>query len=323
MITCASGTDALLMVLMGLGVGPGVAVFTTSFTFISTAEVIRILGATPVFVDINPDTFNISPEKLEQAIKTIKNNRPELKPKAIIPVNLFGLPCDYDKINKIAFEHKLDVIEDAAQSFGAEYKGKVSGSLGHAGCTSFFPAKPLGCYGDGGAIFTDSDDMAEILISIRTHGKGKDKYNNIRTGINGRLDTIQAAVLLSKLEIFPDELEKRQKAAQTYTELLSSGPLILPKIVNGFKSAWAQYSVLAEDGNERDDFQKQLKEKGVPTAIYYSTPLHLQTAFMDLGYKIGDLPVSEDIASRIFSLPMHPYLDKNQITHITNTLKNV
>ncbi len=215
------------------------------------------------------------------------------------------------------------MIEDAAQSFGAEYKGKVSGSLGQAGCTSFFPAKPLGCYGDGGAIFTDSDDMAEILISIRIHGKGKNKYDNVRTGINGRLDTIQAAILLSKLEIFPDELEKRQKAAQNYTELLSSGPLILPKIADGFKSAWAQYSVLAEDGNERDNFQEKLKEKGVPTAAYYPTPLHLQTAFVNLGYKIGDLPVSEDIASRIFSLPMHPYLNKNQITHISNTLKNV
>lgn len=307
-ITCASGTDALLMVLMGLGIGPNDAVFTSAFTFIATAEVIRLAGATPVFVDIDPDTFNLSAEKLEQAVLKVKSSRPDLKLRAVIPVDLFGLPCDYDEIDKIAREHDLYVVEDAAQSFGALYKGKVAGSLGHAGCTSFFPAKPLGCYGDGGAIFTDSDDLAEKLLSIRVHGKGKDKYDNVRIGVNGRLDTLQAAILLPKLEIFPDELARRQKVAQNYTELLSFSPLLIPKIANGYKSAWAQYSVLAADGSEREYFQKQLKDKGIPTAVYYPTPLHLQTAFADLGYQTGDLPVSEDFAARIFSLPMHPYL---------------
>ncbi len=307
-ISCASGTDALLMVLMGLGVGPGDAVFTSSFTFIATAEVIRLIGATPVFVDVDLDTFNLSTDKLVQAVVEIKNTRPELNPKAVIPVDLFGLPCDYDKINKIALEHKLYVIEDAAQSFGGVYKNKAAGSMGHAGCTSFFPAKPLGCYGDGGAIFTDSDDLADKLVSIRVHGKGKDKYDNVRIGINGRLDTLQAAILLPKLEIFPDELKKRERVARNYTKLLSGSKLILPKIPAGYQSAWAQYSVLAKDGDKRDYFQAKLKEKGVPTAVYYPTPLHLQTAFADLEYKAGDLPVSEDYASRIFSLPMHPYL---------------
>jgi len=307
-ITCASGTDALLMVLMGLGIGPGDAVFTSSFTFIATAEVIRLSGATPVFVDIDPVTFNISAEKLLQAVVEIKNSRPELTPRAVMPVDLFGLLCDYDKIDKIALAHGLYVIEDAAQSFGGVYKDKAAGSMGHAGCTSFFPAKPLGCYGDGGAIFTDSDDLADKLVSIRVHGKGKDKYDNVRTGINGRLDTLQAAILLPKLAIFPDELEKRERAAGNYTKFLSGGKLILPKTPAGYQSAWAQYSVLAKDGDEREYFQAKLKEKGVPTAVYYPTPLHLQTAFLDLNYKRGDLPVSEDYASRIFSLPMHPYL---------------
>jgi dTDP-4-amino-4,6-dideoxygalactose transaminase len=307
-ITCASGTDALLMVLMGMGVGPGDAVFTSTFTFIATAEVIRLLGATPVFVDIDPDTFNISVEKLVQAVEKIRDTRPDLTPRAVIPVDLFGLLCDYDEIDKIALANSLYVIEDAAQSFGGVYKGKNAGSFGQAGCTSFFPAKPLGCYGDGGAIFTNDDNLAEILLSIRVHGKGKDKYDNIRIGINGRLDTLQAAILIPKLEIFPDELQKRRVAAENYTTLLAGGPLTLPKIPDGYQSAWAQYSVLAADGREREAIQAKLKEKGVPTAVYYPTPLHLQTAFADLGYKAGDLPVSEDVASRIFSLPMHPYL---------------
>ncbi len=321
-ITCASGTDALLMVLMSMGVGSGDAVFTSSFTFIATAEVIRLLGATPIFVDINPDTFNISAEKLKQAISEIKRNRPDLNPKAVIPVDLFGLPCDYDKINKIALEYELNVIEDAAQSFGGVYKNKVAGSLGIAGCTSFFPAKPLGCYGDGGAIFTDSDDLAEKLVSIRVHGKGEDKYDNVRIGINGRLDTLQAAILLPKLEIFPNELEKRQIVAQNYTKNLSSVTLKLPKTPEGYKSAWAQYSVLAPNGNERKILQGMLKEKGVPTANYYPIPLHLQRAFADLNYKKGDLPVSEDFALRIFSLPIHPYLTVEEQNRVVEIITN-
>jgi len=297
---------------MSMGIGHGDAVCTSSFTFIATAEVIRLLGATPVFVDIDPETFNISAKKLEQAVVEIKNNRPDLTPRAVIPVDLFGLPADYDKIDKIALEHELYVIEDAAQSFGGVYKDKIAGSFGHAGCTSFFPAKPLGCYGDGGAVFTDSDDLTEKLVSIRVHGKGKEKYDNVRIGINGRLDTLQAAILLPKLEIFPDELEKRRMVAQNYTQLISSDKLILPRVPDGYKSAWAQYSVLAADGKERKSLQEKLKKNGVPTAVYYPTPLHLQTAFGNLDYKKGDLPVCEDFASRIFSLPMHPYLTCEQ-----------
>jgi dTDP-4-amino-4,6-dideoxygalactose transaminase/acetyltransferase-like isoleucine patch superfamily enzyme len=310
-LTCSSGTDALVMALMAHGIGPRDAVFTTPFTFIATAEAIRILGATPVFVDIDPETFNISVEKLETALLEFKDNNPAgLTPRAIIPVDLFGLPCDYDEINKIAGDNDLVVIEDAAQSLGAEYKGRMAGGLGDIGCTSFFPAKPLGCYGDGGAVFTDSDEIAERLISIRVHGKGSDKYDNVRLGINGRLDTLQAAVLLAKMKIFPGEVEKRSTVAQNYTRLMASfqDDLTLPKIFKGVKSAWAQYSLLAKDGRERSRIQEQLKSFGIPSAIYYPTPLHLQTAYEDLGYKKGDFPVSEDFAARIFSLPMHPYL---------------
>lgn len=315
-ITSSSGTDALIMALMAYDIGPGDAVFTTPFTFFATAEAIRILGAMSVFVDIDPDTFNISVEKLETAILELKkNNRSGLIPKAIIPVDLFGLPCDYDKINPIAREHGLVVIEDAAQSFGAEYKGRKAGGLGDVGCTSFFPAKPLGCYGDGGAIFTDSDEIAEKLTSIRVHGKGSDKYDNVRLGINGRLDTIQAAILLAKMDIFPDEIQKRQTVASRYTDLISSldrKRVIVPQTPAMYKSAWAQYSLLAENEEKRTLIQATLKQNNIPTAIYYPTPLHLQTAYKDLGYKKGDFPVSEDYAKRVFSIPMHPYLDEEQ-----------
>ncbi|WP_321417480.1 DegT/DnrJ/EryC1/StrS family aminotransferase [uncultured Desulfobacter sp.] len=312
-VACASGTDALLMALMACGIGSGDAVFTTPFTFIATAEVIKLLGALPVFVDIDYSTFNISAHKLKAAVQKVSQTG-QLRPKAIIPVDLFGLPCDYDQINQIASEYNLIVIEDAAQSFGAEYKGRMAGSLGHVGCTSFFPAKPLGCYGDGGAVFTNSDEIAEKLLSIRIHGKGTDKYDNIRLGINGRLDTLQAAILLPKLEIFPKELESRRNVAKRYTELLSSKKdlLTLPEVFPGLKSAWAQYSILAADTEARNNIQDSLKEKDIPTSVYYPTPLHLQTAFADLGYKKGDFPVSEDCSSIIFSIPMHPYLTQNE-----------
>ena len=319
-ITCSSGTDALLMALMAYGIGPGDAVFTTPFTFIATAEVIKLIGATPVFVDIDIETFNILPAGLEAAIKKVTSEG-NLNPKAIIPVDLFGLPCDYDRINPIASAYDLVVIEDAAQSFGAEYKGRMAGALGHVGCTSFFPAKPLGGYGDGGAVFTDSDEVADRIKSIRVHGKGADKYDNIRIGINGRLDTLQAAILLSKFEIFPQELESRRSIANAYQEALSANNrLTLPKHFSRIKSAWAQYSILTFDGATRSRIQERLKEKGIPTAVYYPKPLHLQTAFADLGYKKGDFPVSEDCSSRIFSLPMHPYLSKKKQTRICNEL---
>jgi len=329
-ISCASGTDALLMALMAYGVGPGDAIFTTPFTFIATAEVISILGATPVFVDIDPKTYNIDPARLEQAIQAIKANDPSihplpitpdlvprtsnplpLRPRGIIPVDLFGLPADYDAIEKIARDHGLFVIEDAAQAFGGEYKGKKACSFGNIGCTSFFPAKPLGCYGDGGMCFTNDDDLAALLDSIRVHGKGSHKYDNARIGINGRIDTLQAAILHAKFDIFPEEIELRQSVAARYTDLLTHYPSPLtPYLPSGARSAWAQYSILAKDEAERTALMDKLKAAGIPTAIYYPKPLHLQTAFAGLGYKPGAFPFSEDAASRIFSLPMHPYLEE-------------
>jgi UDP-2-acetamido-2-deoxy-ribo-hexuluronate aminotransferase len=317
-VGCASGTDALLMALMTLEIGPGDAVFTTPFTFVATAEVIGLLGATPVFVDIDPATFNIDPAKLEQAIEAIEKGDPalhplpgavggRLRPRAVIPVDLFGLPADYDAIEAIAARHVITIIEDAAQSFGGEYKGRKAGSFGAIACTSFFPAKPLGCYGDGGMCFTDDNRFVELLRSIRNHGQGSDKYENIRIGINGRLDTLQAAILLAKVAIFPEEIGLRQEVARRYNELLA-GFVTTPEIPQGFKSAWAQYSILVRDSAERCELMAKLKKAGIPTAIYYPKPLHRQTAFAGLGYQEGDFPVSEDCARRIFSLPMHPYL---------------
>jgi UDP-2-acetamido-2-deoxy-ribo-hexuluronate aminotransferase len=321
-VGCASGTDALLMALMALEIGPGDAVFTTPFTFIATAEVISLLGAMPVFVDIDPATFNIDPAKLALAIQAVKSNDPTLHPlpltpnssllipRCVIPVDLFGLPADYDEICAVAARHDLFVIEDAAQSFGGEYKGKKACAFGKIACTSFFPAKPLGCYGDGGMCFTDDDRLVELLRSIRIHGQGDNKYDNVRIGINGRLDTIQAAILLAKFEIFPEEIGLRQDVARRYTELLTprSSRLTPPAVPGDSKSAWAQYSILARDGAERTFLMAKLKEAGIPTAIYYPKPLHRQTAFAGLGYREGDFPVSDDCARRIFSLPMHPYL---------------
>ena len=338
-IACASGTDALLMALMAYGAGPGDAIFTTPFTFIATAEVISLLGATPVFVDIDPRTFNIDPAKLDQAIRSLKTNDPSLHPlpfnsslsthhsslipKGILPVDLFGLPADYDAINAIAREHGLFVIEDAAQSFGAEYKGKKACSLADIACTSFFPAKPLGCYGDGGMCFTADDHLAEHMRSIRVHGQGGNKYDNIRIGINGRLDTLQAAILLAKFDIFPEEIHLRQEVAKRYNALLSShSSLFTPHIAEGYKSAWAQYSVLARDETHRAALLRHLQEVKIPSAIYYPKPLHLQTAYAFLGYEPGAFPVSEDAANRIFSIPMHPYLTEQHQKKISETIKN-
>jgi dTDP-4-amino-4,6-dideoxygalactose transaminase len=335
-IGCASGTDALLMALMAKNVGPGDAVFTSPFTFIATAEVIRLLGATPVFVDIDPKTFNMDPDLLENAIQAVTKSDRRIYPlphnsgqkrlvsKCIIAVDLFGLPADYDAINAIAEKHEVFVIEDAAQSFGADYKGRKACALAEIGCTSFFPAKPLGCYGDGGMCFTDSDELNDIMRSIRIHGQGTDKYDNVRVGINGRLDTLQAAILLNKFEIFPEEIQLRQKVASRYNEQLSSNvALVTPEIPNGYLSAWAQYSILAKDPSHRSELQNRLKENGIPTAVYYPKPLHAQTAFQSLGYQPGDFPVSQDFSTRIFSLPMHPYLEEADQNKISETINRV
>ena len=330
-VACSSGTDALLMALMAYGVGQGDAIFTTPFTFVATAEVVSLLGATPVLVDIDPKTYNIDPVCLEKAVSALEKKDPKLyplpegyeglTPKGIIAVDLFGQCAEYDRINEIAVAQGLFVLEDAAQSFGAQYQGKKSCSLADIAATSFFPAKPLGCYGDGGMVFTDSDDLYEKLTSVRVHGKGSDKYDNIRIGLNGRCDTLQAAILLAKFDIFPEEIELRQQVAKRYTELLSSNESITcPYVAEGCKSAWAQYSILSE---KRSEIQKALKDAGIPTAIYYPTPLHLQTAYNYLGYGAGDFAVSEEKAKIIFSLPMHPYLKEEDQAQIAEIIRSV
>lgn len=317
-LTCSSGTDALQMPLMAWGIGAGDAVFTTAFSFFATAEVIANVGAVPVFVDISPATFNIDPKQLRQAIeKTIAEGTHH--PKAIIPVDLFGLCADYDEIDRIAHEYDLKVLEDAAQGFGGRYKGKVAGSFGDAAATSFFPAKPLGCYGDGGAVFTNDETLAQLLKSIRVHGQGANKYENIRLGINGRLDTLQAAVLLPKLAVFETEIAQRNNIASAYNRALQ-GLLTTPQFHENTLSTWAQYCVLAENEAQRSAVMQALADASIPSMIYYSIPLHLQKAFENLGYKEGDFPFAEDLSNRIFSLPMHAYLTDAEIETIANVI---
>jgi dTDP-4-amino-4,6-dideoxygalactose transaminase len=324
-VGCSSGTDALLLALLACGVGPGDAVFTTPFTFIATAEVISLLGAAPVFVDIEPGTFNIDAQALERAVSACLSGdfakhplpagaaKKSLRPRAVIPVDIFGVPADYDAIVPLAGKNGLFVIEDAAQSFGALYRGKRASSLAGVGCTSFFPAKPLGCYGDGGMCFTNDPALSETMRSLRVHGQGRDKYDNVRIGINGRLDTLQAAVLLAKFQVFPGELDLRQEVARRYTQgLAGDGRFTVQNVPGHVVSAWAQYSLLVSDPSMRGPLLAHMKKRGIPTAIYYPKPLHLQEAFSGLGYKKGDFPVSEDVAGRIFSIPMHPYLGREE-----------
>ncbi len=318
-ISCSNGTDALLMPLMAWGIGKGDAVFVTDFTFIATAEVVDMLGAVPVFVDIDPKTFNIDPVKLEEAIEKVKKEG-KLIPKVIIPVDLFGLPADYEKIESVAKNHGIRILEDAAQGFGGAIKGRRAGSFGDVASTSFFPAKPLGCYGDGGAIFTNDDEMAAKLKSIRVHGKGTDKYDNVITGLNARLDTIQAAILISKFKAFRDyELDARNKNAAKYTMLLKD-KIITPFIPEGYLSSWAQYSVIAKSTEERTKIMNSLKEADIPSMIYYQKPMHSQSVYAGLGYQAGDFPISENICGRIFSLPMHPYLEDESIEMIAKII---
>ena len=318
-ITCGNGTDALTLALKAWNIGPGDAVFVPDFTFFASAEVISEEGATPVFVDVDADTFNIDPQRLEEAIeKTISKG--EFMPKAIITVDLFGLPADYPAIRKIADKYKLLILEDGAQGFGGNINGKKACSLGDISTTSFFPAKPLGCYGDGGAVFTDNDEWASIINSLKVHGKGSFKYDNVRIGMNSRLDTLQAAILQVKFKAFIDyELTDINKAAAEYTERLK-GIVKTPIIPDGFYSSWAQYTIKLKDKEQRDELQTYLKEQGIPAMVYYPNPMHLQTAYKDLGYQKGDFPVSEKLCDCVLSLPMHPYITTAEIEKVIDTI---
>jgi dTDP-4-amino-4,6-dideoxygalactose transaminase len=306
-VACGSGTDALLMVLMAKGVGRGDAVFCPSFTFCATGEVVALTGATPVFVDVDEATFNIDVDSLKRGIAAA--TKLGLKPKAIIPVDLFGQSADHDAIGAIAEAEGLFVLDDAAQGFGASYKGRRLGTFGLATATSFFPAKPLGCFGDGGAIFTDDAELAATLRSIRVHGQGSDKYDNVRLGLTGRLDTMQAAILIQKLGIFEDEIAARNKVAERYARGLGN-VVTVPRLASGCTSVWAQYTIRLPKGISRDGFAASLKAQGIPTAIYYPKSMHQQTAYRDFPVADGGLPVSEALSEDVISLPMHAYLDE-------------
>lgn len=311
-ISCSSGTDALLLVLMAKGIGPGDAVICPSFTFCATAEVVALAGATPVFAEVDGATFNLESASVARAAATAR--RRGLKPKAVIAVDLFGLPADYDAILQVAAAEDLFVLDDAAQSFGATYKGRPLGTFGLATATSFFPAKPLGCYGDGGAIFTDDDALADTIKSLRVHGQGFDKYDNVRIGMTGRLDSIQAAVLLEKLKIFPEEIEARDRIARRYNEALGD-ITIVPHLPNGCSSVWAQYTIRVPS-DRRDGLAAALKAEGIPTAIYYAKPLHRQTAYRDFPAVESGLALSDKLATEVISLPMHAYLEEPVQDHI-------
>ncbi len=327
-VTCSNGTDALLLAMMALGIGVGDEVITTPFTFIATAETIAFLGATPVFVDIDEKTYNIDPTKIEDKITS--------KTKAIIPVSLYGQPADMDKISDIAKKHNLKVIIDGAQSFGSAYKGITDSALADISTTSFFPAKPLGCYGDGGAVFTNDEELANKMKSLRLHGQSK-RYHHQYIGMGGRLDTIQAAVLNVKLKYYKKDLALRQEVASKYTQALKEKlegrrekdyDVVLPYIEERCTSAWAQYSIrikpstfnLQPSASLRDELQVSLKEKGIPTAVHYPMPLHLQECFRYLGYKKGDFPISEIVSDEIMSLPMNPYVTDEEIEYIAGKL---
>ncbi|WP_317993557.1 DegT/DnrJ/EryC1/StrS family aminotransferase [Bartonella gliris] len=302
-VACANGTDALKMPLMAKNIGPGDAVFCPSFTFSATAEVVALVGAEPVFVDVRPDTFNIDVDKLCEAIEMIKKEG-RLRPKAVIPVDLFGLSADYAQIARVAVKENLFVIEDAAQSIGGRSGNIMCGAFGDVAATSFYPAKPLGCYGDGGAMMTNDDDLAALLRSILFHGKGKTQYDNVRIGLNSRLDTIQAAILLEKLVILEDEMEKRVEIAQYYSNGLSD-IVTVPEVEEGERCAYAQYTIKVKD---RDRLKNYLQENSIPTMVYYETPLHQQPAYKHFPYVKGSLSVSESLGKCVLSLPMHPYL---------------
>jgi len=314
-ISCANGTDALSLSLMALNVGSGDAVFCPTFTFFATAESIALAKATPVFVDSDEDTFNICSASLEkQIIRVIDEGK--LAPRAIIAVDLFGLPANYPELEILAKKYDLKLIEDAAQGFGGAIGEKRAGGFGDIATTSFFPAKPLGCYGDGGAVFTDDDNLAELVNSYRVHGKGVDKYDNVRIGVNSRLDTMQAAILLEKLSIFPQELVARNELAASYSKNLHQNFLV-PSIPEGYFSSWAQYTIISP---QRDDMMGKVLSKGIPSAVYYRTCMHEQTAFSYLNVEYGQFPVAEKLSKQAFSLPMHPYMRPSDIDSVVASL---
>ncbi len=304
-LSCANGTDAVVLPLMGWDVGPGDAVFCPSFTFAATAEVVPWVDATPVFVDIDPVTYNMSATALEAAVEEVKAAG-KLTPRVVIAVDLFGQPADYPAISAICKKHGLKLIADSAQGFGCTLDGKHPLHWADATATSFFPAKPLGCYGDGGAVLTDDEELWKRMDSIRVHGKGTDKYDNVRIGMNSRLDTLQAAILIEKLAIFPEEIELRNVVAARYNARLANAVKV-PEVIEGGVSTWAQYTIEHKD---RDGLAAHLKAKGVPTAVYYPKPLHQQTAYKDFPVAGGTLPHSDDVGTRVISLPMHPYLSE-------------
>ena len=321
-ITCANGTDALSMAMMVWNIGEGDAVFVPDFTFFSTGEIVAFAGATPIFVDVDPVTFNMSAKSLEYQIeKVLKEGT--LTPKAIIPVDLFGLPADYEKINPIALKYNLKILEDGAQGFGGEWNGKKACSFGEISTTSFFPAKPLGCYGDGGAVFTDDDELAKLLKSIRIHGKGTMKYDNVRIGMNSRLDTIQAAILSVKLKVFKEyELDGVNLAAIQYTDRLKE-IVKTPEIPINYRSSWAQYTIQLKDKKERNEIQQKLSDADIPSMIYYPKPMHMQQAFADRTFEMNEYEYTNKLCDTVLSLPMHPYLETQDIDKVISLIKEI
>ena len=319
-VTCANGTDALSLALMVWNIGPGDAVFVPDFTFFSTGEIVAFAGATPIFVDVEEVSFNMSPESLEKAIQAVLKEG-KLKPRAIIPVDLFGQPADFLRIHPIAQKYNLLILEDGAQGFGGKIGEKRACSFGDIATTSFFPAKPLGCYGDGGAIFTDNDEWDELLRSLRVHGKGENKYDNIRIGMNSRLDTLQAAILQVKLKAFQKyELDAVNEAAERYRQLL--GELVnTPRLKDNFYSSWAQYSILLKGESQRDELQNYLNKNKIPTMVYYSKPMSKQKAFEEMNCVKVDLSTTEDICKRVLSLPLSPYISCEEQIMVVNEIK--
>lgn len=322
-ITCANGTDALSLVLMAWGIGPGDAVLVPDFTFFASGETVAFEGATPIFVDVDERTFNLDPDKLEEKIVQVKEQG-KYALRAVVAVDLFGLPADYLRIEAICKKHGLLLLEDGAQGFGGTANGRRTGSFGDAATTSFFPAKPLGCYGDGGAIFTNNDEWAALIRSYAVHGKGSMKYDNVRLGMNSRLDTIQAAILQVKLKAFAEyELDAVEQVSRWYDEALKDSGLVLPYRPEGFTSSWAQYTLQLPESVDRDAFQARLKEQGIPTMVYYPRPMHEQKAFAGTDSALADCPVTRRLCETVLSLPMHPYMSCGECAKIAEAINTL